>query len=347
MAIGYLLDVYNGELKVERHIGRVALFVSFFPLILSGPIERAGHMLPQFRDFRRINYDNVTAGLKLMLWGYFMKLVVADRTGIYVDAVYGDISGHNGTSLLIASVLYPFQVYADLGGYSLIAIGAARIMGIQVMDNFRRPFFATSMAEFWRRWHISLISWLTDYIYTPLSFHLRRFRLWGIVMALMLTFLLSGLWHGAALTFVIWGLMQGLFLSIEALTNKWRTRFERKHNLNRNLVYIICCIVVTFILFASSQVFARSMNVSEALSVFRKIFTDQARPYIDMTTIAYSLVGLGILLAKDISNEWDERSIKSFFKFKYASHLAYAILLYIVLLMGVFNHSESFIYFKF
>ena len=347
MAIGYLIDVYNEEIKCERHFGRVALFISFFPLILSGPIERAGHMLPQFREFRRIDYGHVTAGLKLMLWGYFMKLVVADRTGIYVDAVYGDIAGNNGTSLLIASVLYPFQVYADLGGYSLIAIGAARVMGFRVMDNFRRPFFATSMAEFWRRWHISLISWLTDYIYTPLSFYLRRYKLWGIVMALMLTFLISGIWHGAALTFVIWGLMQGLFLSAEALTNKWRTKWELKYNLSKNGLYVFCCIIVTFILFASSQVFARSMDVSAALSVFVKIFTDQARPYIDMTTITYSLTGLSLLMLKDIINEWYKQYLKSFYRFKYASHLKYAILLYIVLLMGVFNSSESFIYFKF
>ena len=193
MAIGYSIDVYNEEIDAERNIGLVALFISFFPLILSGPIERAKNMIPQFRDSRPINYENVTAGLKMMLWGYFMKLVVADRIGIYVDAVYNNIEGHNGTSLLIASILYPFQVYADLGGYSLIAIGVARVMGLIVMQNFRRPFFATSMARFWRRWHISLISWLTDYVYTPLSFRYRKYRLWGIVLALMLTFLIAGI----------------------------------------------------------------------------------------------------------------------------------------------------------
>ena len=167
MAIGYTIDVYNEEIEAEKNIGILALFVSFFPLILSGPIERAKNMLPQFKVARILEYDMVVQGFKFMLWGYFMKLVVADRVGIYVDAVYNNIAQHNGTTLLFASFLYPFQVYADLGGYSLIAIGTASVLGFQVMQNFNRPFFATSMSEFWRRWHISLISWLTDYLYTP------------------------------------------------------------------------------------------------------------------------------------------------------------------------------------
>lgn len=182
MAIGYTVDVYNEELKSEKNIGFIALFLSFFPLILSGPIERAKNMIPQFKTHPKLDFTVVTQGMKLMLWGYFMKLVVADRIGIYVDAVYGNISQHNGTSLLLASILYPIQLYADFGGYSLIAIGTAKVLGINVMQNFKRPLFSTSMSEFWRRWHISLISWLTDYIYTPLSFAYRRFKVWELYM---------------------------------------------------------------------------------------------------------------------------------------------------------------------
>jgi alginate O-acetyltransferase complex protein AlgI len=347
MAIGYTIDVYNEELDAERNIGLVALFISFFPLILSGPIERAKNMLPQFRNFRPLNYENVTKGLKLMVWGYFMKLVVADRIGIYVDVVYGDISGQNGSSLLIASILYPFQVYADLGGYSLIAIGTAKVMGLNVMQNFNRPFFATSMAEFWRRWHISLISWLTDYVYTPLSFRFRNYKVWGIVIALMLTFLISGIWHGAALTFVIWGLLQGTFLSIEALTMKKRTKVEKKFNLNNKKLYILAGIIMVFIMFAISQVFARSENIHEALIVFKKVLFSKGPLYIDWTTLSFSLVGLLIVFIKDYK---DENNIKSYLLLpsnKFTRKLSYVILIYIILLMGVFDSTESFIYFKF
>jgi D-alanyl-lipoteichoic acid acyltransferase DltB (MBOAT superfamily) len=347
MAIGYTIDVYNEEMNAEQNIGLVALFISFFPLILSGPIERAKNMLPQFRDFRPINYENVTAGFKLMLWGYFMKLVVADRIGIYVDLVYADISSHNGSSLLIASVLYPFQVYADLGGYSLIAIGVARVMGIYVMHNFKRPFFATSMAEFWRRWHISLISWLTDYVYTPLSFGFRKYKVCGIVIALMLTFLISGIWHGAALTFVVWGFLQGTFLSIEALTNNKRTAFEKKYNINKKAIYIFVCMTITFILFTSSQIFGRSESIDEAFMVYRKIFSEHGFPYLDLTTLVYSIIGIFVLILKDFKDEFYPGRL-SFLNNKsvYIRYSTYLSIIFIIILFGVFD-GIAFIYFQF
>jgi D-alanyl-lipoteichoic acid acyltransferase DltB (MBOAT superfamily) len=347
MAIGYTIDVYNEEIDAERNPGLVALFISFFPLILSGPIERARNMIPQFRDFRPVNYENVTAGLKLMLWGYFMKLVVADRIGIYVNVVYGDIAGHNGSSLLIASILYPIQVYADLGGYSLIAIGVARAMGLNVMQNFRRPFFTTSMAEFWRRWHISLISWLTDYVYTPLSFRFRKYKIWGIVIALMMTFIISGLWHGAALTFIIWGLMQGIFLSVEALTKEKRITFERKYNLSNKTIYILFCMAITFVLFASSQIFSRAASVDEAFMVYKKIFTEYGSPYLDLTTLAYSAMGVLLLLFKDFKDEFYPGKFSLFSNQRvWIRYCSYLSILFIILVFGVFE-GVSFIYFQF
>jgi alginate O-acetyltransferase complex protein AlgI len=347
MAIGYSIDVYNEELDAEPNLGLVALFISFFPLILSGPIERARNMLPQFRDFHPIDYENVTSGLKMMLWGYFMKLVVADRIGIYVDVVYSNIAGNNGSSLLIASVLYPFQVYADLGGYSLIAIGTARVMGLKVMQNFNRPFFATSMAEFWRRWHISLISWLTDYVYTPLSFRFRKYKIWGTVIALMLTFLISGIWHGAALTFIIWGLLQGTFLSFEAITNKNRTAFERNFNLHNNAIYIFACMVTTFVLFACSQVFGRVSSIDEAFVVYRKIFTELGSPYLDMTTLTYSLSGLLLIMLKDFKDEFYPGRFSIFSNQKaWIRYSAYLAIIFIIILFGVFE-GNRFIYFQF
>jgi alginate O-acetyltransferase complex protein AlgI len=347
MCIGYTVDVYNEEIEAEKNIGIVALFVSFFPLILSGPIERARNMIPQFRNFRPLDYENVVAGLKLMLWGYFMKLVVADRVGIYVDVVYNIIPAHNGSSLLIATILYPFQVYADLGGYSLIAIGVARVMGLRVMQNFNRPFFATSMAEFWRRWHMSLITWLTDYIYTPLSFTFRRIGIWGIVIALLITFLLSGIWHHAQMTSVVWGLMQGTFLSVEALLHKRRAAFENRHRMMKRSWYLFLCMITTFILFTSSQVFGRAGSLEDSWMVYRKIFSPLGSPYLDLTTLAYSAAGIFILLLVDFKNEFYAGKVIFFNNrriwIRYASYLA---VLFIILILGVFE-GNSFIYFQF
>ena len=205
-ALGYIIDVYHGEIKPEKNPGIVALFLSFFPLVTSGPIERANSMFTQFRNPPGFVYSKAVAGLKMILWGYFMKLVIADRISIYVSAIFLHLEAFSGKSLLLSTLLYPMQVYADLGGYSLIAIGSALMMGFEVRPNFNRPFFATSLSAFWRRWHISFISWLTDYIFIPLSFLFRRKKKWGIIMALLITFLISGLWHGVAFTTILWGL---------------------------------------------------------------------------------------------------------------------------------------------
>ncbi len=348
MAIGYTIDVYNEEIKSEQNLGIFALFLSFFPLILSGPIERAKRMIPQFKAYKSFDYYLAIQGLKLMLWGYFMKLVVADRIGIYVDAVYKNILQHNGTTLLFASFLYPFQVYADLGGYSLIAIGTANILGIKVMQNFKRPFCATSMSDFWRRWHISLISWLTDYIYTPLSFSFRKYKVWGIVIALMITFFISGIWHGAALTFVVWGIMQGVFLSFEALTNKQKVVFEKKHNLNEKGWYIFAGIFYTFVLFASSQIFGRAVKLNEALKIFQRIFTSSGTLFIGSPAyFIYSIFGLIILIFKDFTDEFMPSRFLFFeSKKKFIRIMAYSSIIILILMIGVFDGGQ-FIYFQF
>jgi alginate O-acetyltransferase complex protein AlgI len=348
MAIGYTVDVYNEEIEAEKNIGILALFISFFPLILSGPIERAKNMLPQFKEHKNPDYLLVEQGIKLMLWGYFMKLVVADRVGIYVDAVYNNIGQHNGTTLFFASVLYPFQVYSDLGGYSLIAIGVSKALGISVMQNFNRPFFSTSMSEFWRRWHISLISWLTDYVFTPLSFTFRKYKIWGVVIALMITFLISGIWHGAKLTFIVWGLLQGTFLSIEALTNRRRQVFEKNHNLGKKWWYIFIGIFLTFSLFAASQIFARAENLDDSISVYRKILTDPGPLFIGgLQQFIYCISATGLLFIIEFGQEFIMKNKQSLLsKYWFVDHLAYAFLIIIILLVGVFDGGQ-FIYFQF
>ena len=261
MALGYAIDVYNDDIKAEKNFGIVALFLSFFPVVMSGPIERATNMFHQFSGKLKFNADMFVKGSQLILWGYFMKLVVADRLGIYIDAVFNNAEQHVGSSLLLATFMQPIRVYGDLGGYSLIAIGCAKVMGINVIPNFNRPFFATTMSEFWRRWHMSFIKWLTDYIYTPLSFSFRKYRIWGIVTALMLTFIISGIWHGAALGFIIWGAMQGMILSIETLTKKRKDFFEKKYLLNSKWWYIMWGCMLTYSLYAFSLIFGTADSV--------------------------------------------------------------------------------------
>jgi alginate O-acetyltransferase complex protein AlgI len=348
MAIGYTVDVYNEEIDPEKNIGILALFISFFPLILSGPIERAKNMLPQFKTFRKLDYTMVIQGVKLILWGYFMKLVVADRVGIYIDTILNNIDNHNGTSILFASFLYPFQVYADLGGYSLIAIGSAKMLGINVIQNFNRPFFSTSISELWHRWHISLISWLTDYIYTPLSFAFRRFKIMGIVLAIMITFLISGIWHGAALTFIVWGLIQGIGLSIEALLNKRKILFEKKYILKDKGWYIFFCVFLTFLIFSGSLVFGKAPNIDLALLVFSKIFSSSGNLFIGEPTIfLLSILSVSIMLSKDFLDEYYPSRINLFNSPNlFVRLLSYGSVLIIILAFGVFDGGQ-FIYFQF
>ena len=347
MAIGYIVDVYNEEVDVERNIGSVGLFLSFFPYILSGPIERAGNMFSQLKKMPTSQPADLTAGLKLMLWGYFMKLCVADRLGIYVDAVFNNFAHHNGTTLTLATLLYPIQVYGDLGGYSLIAIGAARCMGLKIIPNFNRPFFATSMSEFWRRWHMSLINWLTDYIYTPLSFSLRSWKVWGIVCALMLTFLISGIWHGAALTFIMWGLVQGVYLSLEALLQKKRSSIENKHNLTKRWWYVLICCVVVYLLFAFSQIFGRCASVSDAFVVISKIFGERGNLFVDLSTMVYALFFAVILISKDFLDEFFGNRFKIFDNRNIVIRWAGIMIVLLLVLYGGVLDGGSFIYFQF
>jgi len=247
----------------------------------------------------------------------------------------------------LAATLYPIQVYADLGGYSLIAIGVSRILGIKVMHNFDRPFFATSMAVFWRRWHISLIKWLTDYIYTPLAFSFRSSGIWGIVLALMITFILSGIWHGATWGFLVWGILQGIFLSVEALLNKRRAKLVKRHHLKDNRIYIVFSIVATFVLFAISEVFIRAVSIEDSVLVFEKIIFESGPLFLDKTTLAYGFLGIVILWGSEFRAEYfPERA--SFFNHKnavirFGSYLSVALM---ILWIGVLNGGQ-FIYFQF
>ena len=223
--MSYTIDIYNGKQEPERHFGRFALFVSFFPQLVAGPIERSVNLLPQFRKHYDFDYERVKNGILLMVWGFFKKVVIADRLAEYVNMVYNHPHDFGGLHNMIATFFFSFQIYCDFSGYSDIAIGSAMIMGYTLMTNFRRPYFSMSIREFWQRWHISLSTWFRDYVYIPLGGN--RVVKWRWYYNLFITFLVSGLWHGAEWTFVIWGALHGFYLIFAIWTTKLRENFNR------------------------------------------------------------------------------------------------------------------------
>ncbi|MCB0211335.1 MAG: MBOAT family protein [Anaerolineae bacterium] len=269
--VGYVIDVYRGQVEAEHHLGRFALFVSFFPQLVAGPIERAANLLPQFRQNFDFDEERVGSGLRLILWGMFKKVVIADRLGLYVSAVYGTPTEWAGWPVLMATFFFAFQIYCDFSGYSDIAIGAARIMGFDLMENFRRPYFARSPLEFWRRWHISLSTWFKDYVYIPLGGNRVSVPRW--YLNFLIVFLVSGLWHGAAWTFVLWGGLHGLFVIADAATKNLRAGLVQRIGLDQQSpVLAVVSTLFTFILVCLAWVFFRANSVNEAFLLLGTMF---------------------------------------------------------------------------
>nr|WP_317398542.1 MBOAT family O-acyltransferase [uncultured Gemmiger sp.] len=245
--LSYVVDVYRGDLKAEHHFGYYALYVSFFPQLVAGPIERAGNLLPQLHEKHDPDLANFSAGLRKICVGMFKKVVIADFVATYVNNVYNDLAGKGGLTLILATMLFSVQIYCDFSGYSDIAVGSARLLGINLMENFRSPYMARSVKDFWRRWHISLTRWFTDYVYIPLGGS--RCSRWKHLRNLVVTFLLSGLWHGASWTFVLWGVYHGLWLCaetfylprVEALQN--RLQGVRSTAFAALRTVLTCCVV--------------------------------------------------------------------------------------------------------
>lgn len=269
-ALSYTMDVYRGKVKAERNPLRYALFVSFFPQLVAGPIERTPNLLKQFYEKHPFHFDNVKNSLLLMGWGYFMKMVIADRIAIFVDKVYGNYLLYGGWYLIIATVLFAFQIYFDFSGYSTIAIGAAGVMGFKITDNFRSPYCAVSMKDFWGRWHISLTSWFRDYLYIPLGGNRRgKFRKH---INQMIVFLVSGLWHGAMWSYVVWGGLNGFFLVLGEIIAPARNKMKKilgwKPEAESNK---ILSAVITFALVDFTWLFFRSSGMEEAMLILRNM----------------------------------------------------------------------------
>ena len=267
--LSYSIDVYNGEIKAEKHLGIFAVFVSFFTQLVAGPIERASNLLPQFRKKHIFDEQRVKYGLQLMAWGFFKKLVIADRVAIVVNQIYNNPSDFSGLSIWIASILFAFQIYCDFSGYSDIAIGAAQVMGYDLMKNFDRPYFSKSISEFWKRWHISLSSWFKDYVYIPLGGN--RTLKWRWYYNLFITFLISGIWHGANWTFVIWGALHGFYLIAALQLQPISSLIYSKFSISKKtFLYKFFHVSVTFFLVLVAWVFFRANNVSDAFLVLKK-----------------------------------------------------------------------------
>ena len=308
-ALSYTMDVYRGEIGAERNFLRYALFVSFFPQLVAGPIERSKNLLQQLETPKQFRFDRAREGFVLMLWGYFLKIVLADRIAIFVDTVYGDIAAFPGWYLIVATVLFAVQIYCDFGGYSTIAVGAAKILGIELMENFDAPYLSLSVAQFWRRWHISLTSWFKDYLYIPLGGSRKgKARKY---LNKMIVFLVSGLWHGADATFVIWGGLNGAYQVLgEALAHA-RDRLCNTLGLHRQtLCHRIAQGIVTFLLIDFSWIFFRSANISQAAAVIRSVFS-AANPWVlfdgslygcglDRKNFTLMLLGIGLLFLADL-----------------------------------------------
>ncbi len=266
-SLAYVIEVYRGTQRAERHLGLYALYVMFFPQLVAGPIERPAHLLTQMRDRHRFRYDDVTAGLKLMAWGLFQKMVLADTIAPSVDALFA-LPGPRGPLQLFGAFLFAFQIYCDFAGYSDVARGAARVLGFRLMLNFDRPYAAETVAEFWRRWHISLSSWLRDYVYISLGGN--RVPTARMCMNLLFTFLLCGLWHGAALTYVWWGGLNGVYLVAGALTRDARARWAAAIGLAaRPALHRALRITTTFALVCVGWVFFRADKPWTAWKILR------------------------------------------------------------------------------
>jgi D-alanyl-lipoteichoic acid acyltransferase DltB (MBOAT superfamily) len=304
--VGYMIDVYRGKLEPERHLGRFALFASFFPQLLAGPIARASHLLPQFYEKFDFDEARVSSGLRLMLWGMFQKVVIADRLGLYVNAVYNNPSDWEGWPVFLATLFFAFQIYCDFSGYSDIAIGAARVMGFNLMENFRRPYFAQSPSEFWQRWHISLSSWFRDYLYIPLGGNRVSAPRW--YFNLMIVFLVSGLWHGAAWTFVIWGGLHGLYVIGDVATKNFRGRLAHKLRLDeRPITRAVLSGFITFNLVCLAWVFFRANSIADAFLLFNNLapltnFADLNAPWVGVVNnpAQEMALSIGLILLLEI-----------------------------------------------
>lgn len=348
--LSYTIDVYRGVTKPVSHLGKFALYVSFFPQLVAGPIERSVHLMPQFYRNFDFDYERVVSGLRQMGWGFFKKVVIADKAAIFVNAIYNSPTEYTGLPLILATYLFAFQIYCDFSGYSDIAIGAARVMGFDLMENFRQPYLARSIPEFWQRWHISLSTWFRDYLYIPLGGN--RVATWRWYYNLLVVFLVSGLWHGASWTFVIWGALHGVFMVASVMAERSSARWTLGNGSSRlGPALRVLQIGVTFHLVVFAWIFFRANSLGDALYIVTHLGTG-----LNLQLAGYG-IGLGVVSALALfaaigwmmglellmGNRWNRLAEQPGW-LRWSAY--YAVLLFIVL-FGELQSKAQFIYFQF
>ncbi len=359
-ALSYTVDVYRGDVKVEKNLLKYMVFVSFFPQLVAGPIERSSRLLEQFYEKHSFDFERVCRGLMIMLWGFFQKLVVADRLAVLVNQVFLYNSYYSGIEIIIAVMFFAVQIYCDFAGYSNIAIGASQVMGFELMENFRQPYLANSVSDFWRRWHISLTSWFRDYLYIPLGGN-RKGKL-AKYRNIMIVFLTSGLWHGANWTYVVWGGLNGLFQVIADLTKKPRQKLKAFFKIRQESgSWRILSTVITFILVDFTWIFFRADSMADALQIISRIFS-QFNPWVLVDGTLYTLglsqvdfwigiLSIAVLLTVDIVHERGVK-IRSWVLqqnlwFRWSIYLGAIFFILIFGFYGPNYDASQFIYFQF
>ena len=349
-SLSYVVEVYRGKQKAEYSFATYATYVMFFPQLVAGPIERPQNLLHQFREIHPFDYSRVAEGLRRMGWGFFKKLVVADRLALYVNDVYGAPQNHNGLQLTLGTFFFAYQIYCDFSGYSDIAIGSAKVLGFRLMENFDAPYHSLSVSEFWRRWHISLSTWFKDYVYVPLGGSRVKKSRW--IFNVMTTFAISGLWHGANWTFVIWGILNGFYLVFGELTKSTRNLFFNQMGLSQDSRVRQCIMLLsTFFLTCSAWVIFRARNLHDVKYIFTHFASGWTFSHISteqfllrQLPVAFLSIGffeLGQLL-------WRKKSLPTILirlpvAPRWALYLGFTL---VVLMFGVYRQSQ-FIYFQF
>ncbi|MGE5340931.1 MAG: MBOAT family O-acyltransferase [Candidatus Omnitrophota bacterium] len=380
--ISYLIDVYRDNLKAETHAGYFALYVSFFPQILAGPIDRAIHFIPELKKKVSFDYSRIMDGFKLMTWGFFKKLVIADRLSPVVDNVFNNVYAHKGPAFIVATFFYSIQVYCDFSAYSDMAIGVSKILGFKSMDNFNSPYFSTNITKFWNKWHISLSTWLRDYLFLPISYKVMRWikdgrflnikvETWGYVTGISITMFLGGLWHGAKWPMVLWGTLHGLYLAASYLTKKLRKRWVKQTGLKQYPTFHrVVKITLTFTMVSFAWIFFRANTIREAFYIVSHLHTGTlkycgymlgnlifnldllplrsllesigVKPY-DWFTLTAAIAALAwVDVAHQDSNMWEKLKARPV----WVRLVAYYGLIMSILLFSVLDGGQ-FIYFKF
>lgn len=350
-AMSYTIEVYRGNQKAEHHFGIYALYVMFYPQLVAGPIERPQNVLHQFHERHYFNYDDVVTGLRLMLWGFFKKVVVADRLSVFTDMVYDHPNDYHGLQTILATVFFAFQIFCDFSGYSDIALGSAKVMGFDLMVNFNRPYFSKSISEFWRRWHISLSTWFRDYLYIPLGGN--RVSAGRNYFNQFFVFMVSGLWHGANWTFVIWGSLHGAYLIFARLTGNARAGLRKALFVDR-ITFIDKVVqgTVTFALVCFAWIFFRAANVSTAATIITNgmdISRKQLGLYMFGKDIYnFILCFVFILLMESIHWLLRKKDLNQLLNEQHylVRWVAYIIFILLIIDFGVFE-DKQFIYFQF